>query len=537
MDILNCNWDTARFLIFSQNVFDPLIYYSHLLPMLSALILGFFVYFQNKKNIIHRLFLALTLCFSVWVFFDLILWATEKPEYSMFFWSSLIYFEYALFALSIYLLHYFLFKRNIPKFLNIILFILFIPIIIFANTEHNLISYILTDCDRGVIEGALWTYMYLLEVVFTALSILFGILFLKEEQDRSNKIQGALFTIGIIAFQFVFFMGNIALLSNLPWEYEQYKLFGILFFLIILIFLIVKFKTFNTKVIGAQALVWIMIILIAAQFFLAKSQINRVLNAITLIFVSVAGYYLVRSVRQVDIQKQKLERANQNQESLLHFITHQVKAYMTKSRNIFDGMIQGDYGQLSEKAHEMARYGFDSETRGVETVQAILKASDLKSGRTEFKKEKANISALVAEIIEFRKEVAEKKHLEFTFDIEPNLYTQVDVLQIKEVFKNIITNAIIYTQKGTIHVTLRKQDSKIRFSVIDTGFGLTSEDKIKLFQEGGKSMDSLKINVDSTGYGLFIARQIVQRHNGKIGALSEGRDKGSEFFVLLPIVK
>lgn len=537
MDILSCNWDTTRFLIFSQNVFDPLVYYSHLLPLVSALFLGLFVYLQNRKNIINKLFLILTICFSIWVYFDLILWATEKPVYSMFFWSSMIYFEYALFAVSIYLLHYFLFKKNISKFLNMLFVLLFIPIIIFANTEHNLISYILTDCERGVIEGALWTYVYLLELFFIALSIIFGLIFLKNEKEIRIKSQGFLFTVGIIAFQFIFFAGNLTLLSNLDWQYEQYKLFGIIFFLLILIFLIVKFKTFNIKIIGAQALVWIMVILIGAQFLLSKSDVNKILNAITLVFVSIAGYYLVRSVKQVDIQREQLAQANQNQESLLHFITHQIKAYMTKSRNIFDGMLQGDYGDITPKIKEMAKYGFDSETRGVETVQAILRASDLKSGRTEFNTEKTNISALVAEVIEFRKDIADQKNLDLTFDIEPNILIQVDPIQLKEVFKNIISNAIIYTQKGSVHVILKREMGKIRFAIIDTGFGLTAEDKLKLFQEGGKSTDSLSVNVESTGYGLYIAKQIVQKHGGTIGAKSEGRGKGSEFFVLLPDVQ
>ena len=78
-----------------------------------------------------------------------------------------------------------------------------------------------------------------------------------------------------------------------------------------------------------------------------------------------------------------------------------------------------------------------------------------------------------------------------------------------------------------------KTDSGILFSVKDTGVGLAKEDKERLFTEGGKGKNSQKINVDSTGFGLFIAKSIVEAHNGRIWAESEGEGKGSEFRVEL----
>ncbi|MDE2218039.1 MAG: HAMP domain-containing histidine kinase [Patescibacteria group bacterium] len=71
------------------------------------------------------------------------------------------------------------------------------------------------------------------------------------------------------------------------------------------------------------------------------------------------------------------------------------------------------------------------------------------------------------------------------------------------------------------------------FSVKDTGVGLSQEDKEKLFTEGGKGKNSQKVNVDSTGFGLFIAKNIVEAHGGKVWAESEGEGKGSEFWVEL----
>lgn len=538
MDILNCNWDTARFFIFSENVFDPLVYYSHLLPLISALVLGFFIVFQQKKTKSNVLFFLLTLCFSTWVFFDLILWASEKPGLIMFFWSSMIYFEYAVFVLVFMLIYQFLYKISLPKYFSVLLLILFIPVLFFIpQGGYDISAFDLSNCDRGVFEGVLWTYVYGIEALIIILSTTVSLKYFIENKDRVSNKQEIIFSLGAIGFMLIFFIGNLTLVSNLPWEYEQYKLFGMLFFLLALLFIIVKFKTFNTKVLSAQALLWIMSMLIAAQFFLSKSALNKTLNAITLFCVVVAGYYLVRSVKQVDTQRELLEISNQNQQSLIHFITHQIKGYMTKSRNIFDGMLAGDYGNITDDLKRIARHGFESDTQGVETVQAILKATDLKSGKILFNKSRINISKLVAEIAEKAKDSATKKGLDFSFDIEPNLEAIIDVMQIGELFTNLINNAIIYTEKGEIKITLKQKDAGIRFSVIDTGFGLTNEDKENLFTEGGKSKDALSVNVESTGYGLFISKKIAEEHNGKIGAHSEGRNKGSEFFVILPRIQ
>ena len=102
------------------------------------------------------------------------------------------------------------------------------------------------------------------------------------------------------------------------------------------------------------------------------------------------------------------------------------------------------------------------------------------------------------------------------------------------VFRNVIDNAINYTPSGSVAISLKKESGKFIFSVKDTGIGITEEDKKLLFTEGGHGKDSQKVNVHSTGYGLFIAKNIVEAHGGSILAESEGAGKGSTFVVELP---
>src|SRR5690606_24889666 len=126
-----------------------------------ALVLGVFVFLNNRKETINKVFFLLTILFCSWIYFDLILWASEKPELIMFFWSALILIEYFIFITALWLTHLFLFKRNFSKIFFGIFVALFLPILILGHTEFNLIAFDASNCDRGVFEGALWIYLYI----------------------------------------------------------------------------------------------------------------------------------------------------------------------------------------------------------------------------------------------------------------------------------------------------------------------------------------------------------------------------------------
>ncbi len=127
------------------------------------------------------------------------------------------------------------------------------------------------------------------------------------------------------------------------------------------------------------------------------------------------------------------------------------------------------------------------------------------------------------------------KELAFTLDApaEPVTLTG-DRMQLENAVKNLIDNSIRYTPSGSIKVSLANDGKAIRLMTQDTGVGITAEDMEHLFTEGGHGAESQKVNVDSTGYGLYIVKNIIEAHNGKVWAESEGKGKGSRFIVEIP---
>ena len=133
------------------------------------------------------------------------------------------------------------------------------------------------------------------------------------------------------------------------------------------------------------------------------------------------------------------------------------------------------------------------------------------------------------------KEYAEKKGLVLNLNVDSGDYSMTgDTLQLGEVIRNLIDNSINYTLKGSIDVFLSNSDQFIKVKVKDTGIGLFSEDMPKIFRSGVRGADSLKVNVNSTGYGLAFVKGVVEAHKGRVWAESEGTGKGSTFFIELP---
>lgn len=308
--------------------------------------------------------------------------------------------------------------------------------------------------------------------------------------------------------------------------------------------LIVRFRSFHTNLIAAQALIVALIVLIASQVTFIRSTANLVLVGITLVLTATSGVFLIRSVKREIEQRKRieelakdLEKANKQQIILIHFITHQIKGFVTKSRNIFSMMREGDFGPVPESMKGMVEEGFTSDTKGVNTIQEILNAANIKSGKVEYKKDPFDLKALVDEIVKDLSGGASKKGLELVVNTgtEPLMYPG-DKVQLTNALKNLIDNSIKYTLKGSVAVSLTKESKAVRFMVEDTGVGITKEDMARLFTEGGHGTNSTKVNVESTGFGLYIVKNIIEAHGGKVWAESEGEGNGSRFVVELPTI-
>src|SRR3989344_6013748 len=167
-DFINmCEWDPARFFIISENVFGQLVYCSHLLPLVVSILLAMFVFLKNTKLLAARWLLVTTLLLSFWLFFDLILWATEKPPFTMFFWSIINLIEPLIYVGMLFFAYALIDKKDISFKGKLVIFILLLPIVVLTPTHFALTEYDLSNCNREAIEGPLAFYGYAIEIIMS----------------------------------------------------------------------------------------------------------------------------------------------------------------------------------------------------------------------------------------------------------------------------------------------------------------------------------------------------------------------------------
>lgn len=540
--MLLCPWEPSQYLFFSSNV-PLLFYYSHGVSVIFALVFGLLLFTKARKIISAKLLFVITLLFSFWTLLDLYIWATNDPSQVLFFWSIIIFVEVSIYISSIYFIDVFNTKQDVSFKKKLLMFLLMLPVILALPTNFNLSGIEMTYCTA--LEGFVATYYVYAVEIFSVLWILFfSIIFYRKTSDVNIKKQIFFSTAGIIFFLLALSSGNLIGSFTEQWDYSQFGLFAMPVFIGILAYLVVRYKSFNVKLIATQALVWGLMILIASQFFFIRNPVNYILNGVTLVAVVIFGILLIKSVKKEIEQKEELvklyidlEQLLKQRESLVHLVTHKVKGSFTRSKYIFAGILDGTFGDINDEVKKRAEQGLESDNIGIETVDLVLNAANMQKGLIKYDMKPLDLKGVILKSVSDKKISAEAKGLKMETDIKEDSYNVLgDAIWIREVANNLIENSIKYTKEGEIKVGLQKHENKVRFYVKDTGVGITEEDKKNLFTEGGRGKDSVKINVDSTGYGLYSVKLIVESHKGKVWMESNKEGKGSTFWVELDAI-
>ena len=305
---------------------------------------------------------------------------------------------------------------------------------------------------------------------------------------------------------------------------------------------IFRYQLFDVKVISTELLVFSLWIFLLFRTLIANSFNDAIINGSLLFFMVITGILLIRSVikevrlrEELDVSNRKLTEANQGQSSLIHFMNHQVKGRFGNAKNIFAELLTDDYGVIPEFARPLLQKGLEETNLGVNYVQNILNGASAENGTLPYDMKPVDFKKVLESAFEKQKDRATSKGLQIDLSIEDGDYSIVgDRMQLGEAMRNLIDNSINYTIEGSINLALSIEEKNIKLEIKDTGVGISPEDKPKLFTSGGRGSESLKVNVNSTGYGLAFVKGVVEAHKGRVWVESEGKGQGSTFHVQLP---
>jgi signal transduction histidine kinase len=217
---------------------------------------------------------------------------------------------------------------------------------------------------------------------------------------------------------------------------------------------------------------------------------------------------------------------------------HHLRTPLTITMGYLDLLLGGTYGEIPKKSIEILKKVGISTGKEIKVVNDLLNMTSFQLGRGGIKLEpNVSIKDILKEIVNDLKPEVDVKNIYLKFSDSNNVpQVSADKSQLKMALTNIVDNAIKYTIKGGVDVTIKNKEGKLIVAVKDTGVGISKKYQKDLFDKTfQRSEEAWKINTVGKGIGLYLSAQIIKAHNGKILVESEGKDKGSIFYIELPI--
>lgn len=517
-------------------------------------ILGLSIFLSDKKSITNRVFL--------WFSFMTICWGVSNYlEYNIAnveiaFWLLRLNIFFA--TLQAYFLFSFLsvFPRDVvkpPTWLK-----MFVVPVTAMTTVLTLTPLVFSGVTEVSAEGRIMKVsngigLPIFGTVAVGLIVWGAVIFFRKviNAEREERIKfmpvlvGLVLTFSlIIIFNFIF----PAVLQN-----SRFIPLGAVFlfpFIGLTAYAIMRHGLMHVKVIATEMLVFALAIASLIDVVVAKDTLAIVIRVSVFILTLVVGMLIIRSVRREVEQREvlqkltkDLEAANEelkNTEKLkaefFSFAAHQVKSPMAVIKGyaslIGDGTLAG---VPPEKIMEIAKKIGAAASRTLSMVNNLLDMRKIEEGRMVYAFEELNVVPPIRTIVTDLETIAKDKELALTFEAsQEEIMLNMDIQKFTQVIQNLIDNAVKYTDAGWVKVSVSLNDGKVLFAVSDSGRGISKEFAEKMFTQFARD-PALSKDTKGTGLGLFIAKQIVEAHGGRIWASSEGEGSGSTFSVEIPV--
>jgi two-component system sensor histidine kinase/response regulator len=324
---------------------------------------------------------------------------------------------------------------------------------------------------------------------------------------------------------------------------------------------ILKYHLFGIHVILTELLVGVMGLILFLQMIFAPTKEWRTSAISTFILFLIFGYLLIKYTHQEIERREKLEKLTKElqkktteleeayrkiealsemKSEFLKVVNHQLRTPFSIIRGLVSMMSENGVSPERQKEF-IQKLNLSVERLGI-ILDDILAAQALVGGVEPPILLPCEIEKVVEMQINRFKLQAQTKGIEILYKKpkEPLPITLADQQMIERVISRLIDNAILYTEKGEVEVSLdlEKENNKewIKISVKDQGIGLDEKDKENLFKLFHRGEKATLMHNNGTGLALFIVKNYVKAHGGKIEAKSEGRGKGSTFIVTLPVI-
>jgi signal transduction histidine kinase len=232
----------------------------------------------------------------------------------------------------------------------------------------------------------------------------------------------------------------------------------------------------------------------------------------------------------------KQHRLNRMQSTFVSNVTHELKSPVASIQLALETMALRDMSE--DKRREYIAMMLDDTERLATRIDRILSAARIEKKRGRYRLETVSMHRFLEEALEKDRHFYEKEGRTIEFEKGRDARVAIDRSAMRVVLGNLLENAAGYSPKGSkIRIRTHRDIRSCRFDVIDSGDGISGKDLKNIFKMFWRGSEGQASRVRGTGLGLYIVRNIVKDHHGRVWASSPGIGRGSVFSVRLPRVR
>jgi len=241
-----------------------------------------------------------------------------------------------------------------------------------------------------------------------------------------------------------------------------------------------------------------------------------------------------RALQEVE-QAVAAKEADLLKNKFIQVVSHQFRTPLNAIRWNLETLLSGEI-DIPPEARSMVRNSYEADIEVISRISDLLTAMDIVEGRIAIEADDVSLESIVKTTFEEAKKRCAVKGLTCELQLPPESLPSVkaDASKIRIIVEKLIGNAIDYTGQGAVSVALERVGQSCRLTVTDTGVGIPEAEQKRIFTRFFRSSNATKLMPDGSGLGLYIAKNLVDRHGGAI-SFSSVENTGSKFWVDLPI--
>jgi signal transduction histidine kinase len=239
--------------------------------------------------------------------------------------------------------------------------------------------------------------------------------------------------------------------------------------------------------------------------------------------------------REVEQRGRELAIASAHKSQFFANMSHELRTPLNAVLGYSELLADGLYGPMPEKAAEVLERIQSNGKHLLGLINDVLDLSKIEAGQLTLALEDYSVETMVQSVVSAAGSLARNKGIEVTTAVAPNLpMGRGDERRLTQVLLNLVSNAIKFTDAGSVGIDVQAVDGQFRIAVSDTGPGIAPDDQQKIFEEFQQVDNSSTRAKGGTGLGLSISRRLVDMHGGRIDLVSTV-GVGSTFSVIIPI--